>query len=79
MAEHFGVSKTAVANLAERENWQALVAGRDAATRKASEKDTLDALEKMRERHLQVIRLMQGKAIAALHGRSRRLPPVRGP
>ena len=70
VAEHYGVSKTTVANLAEREDWQGQVAKREETVRRRSEEKTMESLDDMRERHLKLLRLMQAKAIESLKSMS---------
>jgi len=66
VAEHFGVSKTAVANAADREGWQKQVERRDEKVRANAEEKSVETREEMCERHLKMLRLIQGKAIEAL-------------
>ncbi len=66
VAEHFGVSKTAVANAAEREGWQRRVEEREQKARDAAEKESEETLEEMRRDHLKLLRLMRLKAIEVL-------------
>ncbi len=66
VAEHFGVSKTAVANAAEREDWQQQVERRDEKARARAEEKSVETREEMCARHLKMLRLIQGKAVEAL-------------
>lgn len=61
VAKHFGVSKTAVANCAKRENWQANVESMERAARSALEKRAVDEAVAMKERHAKVARLAIAK------------------
>ena len=66
VAEKFDVSKRAVSNLAERENWQAKIAELERKAREQAEAKALETLDDMNERHLKVLRFIQGRAIDAL-------------
>ena len=66
VADHVGVSKTAVAKAAERENWQRRVAERDEQARQASEEKALETIEEKRKEHLKLLRVMRLKAIDVL-------------
>jgi len=66
VAEHFGVSKRAVSNLAQRENWQVKLAELERKARERADEKALDTLEEMNSRHLKVLRFIQGRAIEAL-------------
>ena len=66
VAEHFGVSKTAVANLAERERWQNRVWELEKQAHDAVEKKMTETLEQMSERHLKMLKLIQRKALETL-------------
>ena len=66
VAEHFGASKTAVANMAEREGWQQRIAEREEKVRQESEQKSNESIEEMRARHLKLLRLMQHKALEVL-------------
>ncbi len=66
VAEHYGVSKRAVANLAERENWQARIAELERKAREKSDEKAVETLEDRNNRHLKVLRFIQNKAIETL-------------
>ena len=66
VADHYRVSKTAVANLAEREKWQAQVIARERQAREALEQKSVETLEQMNERHIKLCKLIQKKALDAL-------------
>jgi len=55
VAEHFGVSKTAVANAADREGWQKQVERRDEKVRANAEEKSVETREEMCERHLKMV------------------------
>lgn len=61
VANHFGVSKTTVANVAKREDWQANIERLNAAVRETNEKRAVDAVAAMTERHAKLARLAAGK------------------
>jgi hypothetical protein len=66
VADKFGVSKTAVANLAAREGWQARAAEIDRKAADAAVAKSVESLEAMNDRHLRSLRAIQGKALEAL-------------
>ena len=66
VAEEFGVSKTAVANAAERGRWRRKVEERDHKVAERVEEKAVESVEQDRERQLKMVRLVQGKAIEAL-------------
>ena len=66
VADHYRVSKTAVANLAEREKWQEQVIARERLAREALEQKSVETLEQMNERHIKLCKLIQKKALDAL-------------
>ena len=66
VAEKFGVSKRAVSNMAEREKWQEKIAELERKARDQAEAKALETLEDMNERHLKVLRFIQGRAIDAM-------------
>lgn len=66
VAEHFGVSKRAVSNMAERENWQERLAEVERRARDKVDEKAVETLEDMNGRHLKVLRFIQNKAIEAL-------------
>ncbi len=70
VADHFGVSKTAVAKRAKKEDWQRRVEELEARAREANEQKTVETLESMNARHLKVLRVIQGKALEALKSMS---------
>lgn len=66
VADHYGVSKTAVCNLAEREHWQAQVLEFDQQARDGATKRALNDVEEMNERHLKLMKVIQAKGVEAL-------------
>ena len=66
VAEKYGVSKRAVSNMAEREKWQEKLAELERKARDQAEAKALETLEDMNERHLKVLRFIQGRAIDAM-------------
>lgn len=66
VAEHFGVSKTAVGNLAEKENWQKRVTDLEKKVHNAVEQKITETLEQMSERHIRMCKLIQKKALETL-------------
>ena len=66
VAEHYGVSKRAVVNLAVGERWQERVDELERKARQATNEKALETLEQMNERHLKAHRVIQGKALEAL-------------
>ena len=66
VADHFSVSKTAVANAAEKENWQKRVLELEKKAHDAVEKKMTETLEQMSERHLKMLKLIQRKALETL-------------
>ena len=70
VAEHFGVSKTAVANLAEREDWQQRVSEIDQKARARSDESTADAAAAAKEQRLKSLRMVLLKGVEGLKGMS---------
>jgi hypothetical protein len=66
VAEKFDVSKRAVSNLADREGWQARIVELERKAREQADAKALETLDDMNERHLKVLRFIQGRAIDAL-------------
>ena len=66
VAERFGVCKRSVCARAKVERWQEKVAERERQTRQQGEKNAVESLEAMNERHLRLVRLIQNRAIEAL-------------
>ena len=66
VAEHYGVSKRAVTNAAGRDNWAGRLAKIEAEARQATDKKLGESIEEMNERHLKVVKVVQGKALETL-------------
>lgn len=66
VADHYGASKTAVTNLAERERWQDRVAAVERAARERSDQRAIETIESMNARHLRTLQVIQGKALERL-------------
>ena len=66
VAEHYGVSKRAVTQLAKREDWQGRLRAAEIKAKQATDLKVAETLEAMRERHLKVYQAIQRKALEAL-------------
>ncbi len=66
VAERFGVSKRSVTSAAVREDWQARVAEADSRVRERASEDYVESVQAMNERHLKVLRFIQGRSIETL-------------
>ncbi len=66
VADHFGVTKRAVVNLATREHWQTQVEEMERKAREKSNAKAGESLDEMNERHLKIARAVQSKALEAL-------------
>ena len=66
VADHYSVSKRAVSNMAERENWQSRLADLERKARDKADEKALETLDEMNGRHLKVLRFIQSKAIETL-------------
>lgn len=66
VAERFGVCKRSVCARAKAERWQEKVAERERQARQQVEKNAVESIEAMNERHLRLVRLIQNRAIEAL-------------
>jgi len=66
VADKYGVSKTAVFNVADKENWANRIADLESKAREASEKKAVESLEQMSDRHIRMCKLIQKKALEAL-------------
>ncbi|MBU0754900.1 MAG: hypothetical protein KJ831_16555 [Candidatus Eisenbacteria bacterium] len=66
VADRYEVSKTAVANLAEREDWQQRILDLERKAHEATEKRIAETLEEMGERHIKMIKVVQRKALETL-------------
>lgn len=68
VADHFDSSKTAVANRAARENWQARIAEREMKAREKLDEKATETLADLNGRHLKMLRTIQAKALEGLRG-----------
>jgi hypothetical protein len=66
VAKHFGVSRKTVARRADDDSWERRVLELERKAREASEKKALETIEQLNERHLKVLKVLQGKALEAL-------------
>ncbi len=66
VADHFGVSKRGIINAAERENWVERLEKIERAVRERTDVRLAETMEETRERHLRMIRGIQGRALRAL-------------
>ena len=66
VAEHFGVTKTAVVNLAAREDWPEKLRQVEKRVGDAAAKKAEESIEQMNDRHLRSLKAIQGKALEAL-------------
>jgi transposase-like protein len=66
IARHFGVSKRSVTRAAAREQWQERLRAAEDKARAESEKKAVETLEAMRDRHLRMLKAVQGRAVQAL-------------
>lgn len=70
VANHFSVDKKTVTRRAAVEDWQGRLAKVEAEARSRTEEHLIENLESVNRRHLQTLRVIQGKALDAL----KRLP-----
>ena len=66
VAEKYGVAKQTVTTAAKREDWQRRVTDRERQVQAGVEKKAVESIEAMRERHMRLLKAIQGKAIQAL-------------
>ncbi len=66
VADKYGVTKRAVVNLAVKERWQEQVGEMERKARQSATDKAQETLEEMSERHLKMLRAVQGKALEAL-------------
>ena len=66
VAKEYGVSKRAIVDHAVRENWQDRIAELERRARENVDAKADDTVEEMYDRHLKLIKLMQGKAVETL-------------
>lgn len=70
VAKKYAVSKTAVVNLANREDWQAKLARVEHAAKQRGEERAVETIDAMNDRHLRVMQVIQKKALEALKAMS---------
>ena len=66
VADEYGVSKRAVTKLAGREGWQRRLEDLERRSRERSDEKAVESLEAMSERHLRLLKLVQGRALETL-------------
>jgi predicted DNA-binding protein YlxM (UPF0122 family) len=70
VAEHYEVSKRAITDVAQREDWQQRLSDAERKARERVDEKVVETIETMNERHLKVLRFIQGRAIEALKSMS---------
>jgi hypothetical protein len=66
VAERFGVSKRAVSKRAQADDWASRAEKIQAESRARQDAGIVDAFDEMNQRHLKVLKVIQGKALEAL-------------
>ena len=66
VADHFGVSKRTVTATAVKEGWKEAVQQADSRVREKASENYVETLQQMNERHLKVLRFIQGRSIESL-------------
>ena len=66
VAERFSVSKQAITKLAAKERWQERIQEIEERSRDESDREAVESLSKMNERHLKMLKVVQGKALESL-------------
>ena len=66
LADELGVTKRAVTKLAARENWSERLSKIEKDVREKCDKRLAETLEEMDERHMRLLKAVQGKAVQAL-------------
>jgi hypothetical protein len=66
VADHFGISKRAVTDLAGRESWTARLEKIEMEAREKSDEKLAESVAETRTRHVKMIRAMQARALSAL-------------
>jgi hypothetical protein len=66
VAQHYGASKRAVVDAAAREQWPERLARIELEAREKADRDHAESLAEVRRRHLQTVRAMNARALAAL-------------
>ena len=66
VAEEYGISKRGVTKAAHREDWAGRLARIETQARQATDKKIGESLEGMNQRHIKIVRAVQGKALETL-------------
>jgi len=66
VADHYDVTKRAVTAFAGRNGWTERLDAIEQEAREKSDKRIVESLDEMNERHLKLVRVIQGKALEAL-------------
>ena len=66
VAAHYGISKRGVTKAAHREDWAGRLARIETQARQATDKKIGESLEGMNQRHIKIVRAVQGKALETL-------------
>ena len=66
VADHYNVSRRAVTAFAGRNGWTERMEAIGLKAREQSDKRIVESLDEMNERHLKLVRVIQGKALEAL-------------
>ena len=66
VAEHYGVTKRAIVNVAKRETWQAQVEELEHTAREDARQKMRSTIEATYEQHMKALRLVFGKGVEAL-------------
>ncbi len=68
VAEHYGVTKRAIVNVAKRDRWQAQVEELEHAAHEDAREKMKSTIEATYEQHMKALRLVFGKGVEALKG-----------
>ena len=66
VADHYGVTKRAIVDFAKREGWMDRLDTIEQEARERSDQRIVETLDAMNERHLKLVRVIQGKALEAI-------------
>ena len=66
VADHYGVTKRAVTNLAKRDDWQRRLVEVETEARERADKKKVNSREDAIDRHLKALRLVFGKGVESL-------------
>ena len=66
VAREFGISRRTVLRRAKAEDWKGRIDRIEAEARVRIDKKVVESIEEMSERHLKILRAIQGKALATL-------------